>query len=206
MNRKIKPLIRAFVICVAFGAQSSSMAEAVEFHSSFEHTEIQGGQLGNHIYTVGGGFGNVTCEVVRFNATIAAKTTSEVTTTPTEEGCKESAFGTTVTKTCISCEYILTANGTMHFLGETIEHLGTGCTVVIKGPQTFTGANTYENKAGGHIVVRTDITNKIVSTTSGGFFSCGVSNGEHKEGSLTGETTVSGLDTTGSEAATLSVS
>jgi hypothetical protein len=204
MIRKSKALGLALVACFAMSALVASAAQGAEFHSSLEHTEIHGSQIGTHVFTVGGGFGNITCEEATFSGTSAAKTTSEVTVVPSYNKCRESAFGSAVTVTCLECGYLFTANGVVHVEGEFLLHTGTGCTIHIK-KQTLETGTTYDNGPS-DIVVTTDITNRVVSTTEGGFFACGISNGEHREGSYTGETTVTGTGTNNEGTATLSFS
>jgi hypothetical protein len=208
MIRKFKAVGLALVACFAMSALVASGAQAVEFHSNVEHVKLTGKQIGTkgHVFTVGGGFGNVTCEVAEFEGTGTLKTNTEQTMVPTYKNCTESAFGTGVTVTCETCGYIFTPNAnTVHVEGEFILHTGTGCTIRIKR-QTIEGGTSYDNISSSHdVVVTTDITNRVVSFTEGGFFACGVSNGEHKEGSYTGETTVTGTTTTGG-AAEISVS
>jgi hypothetical protein len=199
MIRKRKIVGLALVVCFAISVFSSA-GRAAEFHSSVEHTAIAEAQIGNVAFTVGGGFGNITCEVAKWSGTSSSKTATSVVLVPTYEGCKESAFGSAATFTCIECNIIETSTGLVHFTGEEVWHLGTGCTITKKG-QTVEGI-TYHN-IGPNEKKTIDITNVIIETTEGGFFACGVSNGEHKEGSFSGEVTVTGTTTTG-ESVTLS--
>jgi hypothetical protein len=204
MVRKLEALSVAVAAYVLLNVLALSSAQAIEFHSSVEHTALSGGQVGTNVFTVGGGFGNIVCEEVKFTGTGSAKTGTEQTDTPTYNKCTESAFGSSVTVTCLSCGVTFTpTSNKVDFEGEIVAHTGTGCTIHIKA-QTIEGGVTYDNKTS-DVLVTVDVTSKVVSTTEGGFFACGVANGTHTEGSYTGEITAQGSNTAG-EPATISVS
>lgn len=87
----------------------------------------------------------------------------------------------------------------MHLTGEIVFTVTSSptvvaCTIVTKA-QTNNGIS-YHNVANGDVTMTTNITN-LISTTAGGFFNCGIANGEHKEGTYVGHTTLIGEDTVG---------
>jgi hypothetical protein len=218
MTRKLKALGLALVAVFATSALVASAAQAEEFtgydQSTGTHTEtvIHGVQEGSHSFTAGSGFGSITCTTATFAGNSPTGTSTELTITPTYSGCSDS-FGRTVDVTMEGCDYKFTtptfvSSGTYSGLvdlacptGHSVTvHVTSGgtsvCTVTIHA-QTGLGSNHYTNKAGNpdDVTVTTDITN-LHTTTEGGFFNCGVSNGEHTDGSYVGNTTVTG-ETTG---------
>jgi len=72
------------------------------------------------------------------------------------------------------------------------------CTVTIPS-QNLGQAGSFENMAseGGTDLTMKIEANNIKSTTSGGFFNCGISNGEHTAGTMTGTFTVTAESTAG---------
>jgi hypothetical protein len=224
MIRNIKPLALAFVATLALSAMTASVASA-QFTSDKEHTILHGSQFGTHEFTVGAGFGGISCSTATFSGTAVSKSESSQVVQPTYSGCKDS-FGRTVdidngetftdeigpiTIHTVSNRFTYTftsgaGKGTVHVSGKmtlTVTNFsGTViCTVVIKTPQTNNGIE-YANVSG-DVLVDIDSTN-VRSTTSGGFFNCGVGNGEHFGGTYTGGTLMSGEATDGS-AASISV-
>ena len=211
MNRKIKALGLALVAALALTAVMASTASA-QFTSSSTHTIISGSQEGKHVFTAGEGFGGITCTTATFAGTSASTNAADQTITPTYAGCKDS-FGRTVhvhettTETFTKTGTIGgTAIGVYHTSGSRVTTVtsssSTVCTIVIKSPQTNNGI-TYHNVAGGTVRLTTSATN-VISTTTGSFFNCGVSEGEHKEGTYSGTTKLAGVDTAG-KAVTISV-
>ncbi|HEX6152492.1 MAG TPA: hypothetical protein VFZ19_03120 [Solirubrobacterales bacterium] len=210
MNRKFKALGLALVAALTLIAVMASTASA-QFTSSSNHTVVSGSQKAgtNVIFSAGEGFGGVTCENVTVSGT--ATNTSEATAVgqPTALNCKDS-FGRTVDVDNSKLTYTLTSGagkGTAHISGGGTLTVTSGgsviCTVVIKSPQTNNGIS-YTNLGGTSGVETTIHATNVISTTSGGFFNCGVSNGEHKSGTVNGTVVATGKDTAGS-AVTMSV-
>jgi hypothetical protein len=210
MNRKLKALGLALVAALALTAVMASTASA-QFTSNKTHTILSGTQKTgtNDIFTAGSGFGGITCENATFSGT--AQNTSETTQViqPVYSNCKDS-FGRTVDVDNSSLTYTFTSGagkGTVHVSGGMTLTVTSGgsvvCTVVIKSPQTNNGIS-YTNLGGTSGVETTTHATNVKSTTSGGFFNCGVSNGEHTAGTYDGTAVVTGKDTSGA-AATITV-
>jgi hypothetical protein len=146
--------------------------------------------------------------------------------TPTYKNCKDS-FGRTVDIDNGEAEdkntltYTFTSGlgkGTVHVSGSMTLTVTSGgsviCTVKIKSPQTNNGIS-YTNIVGHNVVknekeevietreddveTTTHATN-VISTTEGGFFNCGISNGEHTKGTYDGTSVISGVGTDGAAA------
>jgi hypothetical protein len=209
MNRKIKALGLALVAALALTAVMASVASA-QFTSNKEHTIISGSQKTgtNDVFTAGEGFGGVTCENATFSGTGTDTDDPDQTITPSYSNCKDS-FGRTVHLDNNSLSYTFTnntsADGTSNVHvsgGMTLTVTSSGsvvCTIVIEAPQTTNGI-TYNNLGGTSGVEVTTHANDVNSTTSGGFFNCGVSNGLHENGTYDGVSIVTGKDTSGASA------
>jgi uncharacterized membrane protein len=208
----------ALVAALALTATMASTASA-QFTSNKEHTILSGSQKTgtNDVFTVGSGFGGITCENTTFTGTSTGKhweVKTEKTThtgyeastqviTPESESCKDS-LGRTVDGSMSESEKLTltftsgAGKGTAHVSGSVTASVTSGgsvvCTVVIKTPQTNNGV-TYTNLGGTKGVEVTIHANNVVSTTSGGFFNCGISNGEHTSGTYDGVAVVTGQDT-----------
>ncbi|HEX6152580.1 MAG TPA: hypothetical protein VFZ19_03570 [Solirubrobacterales bacterium] len=210
MNRKIKALGLALVAALALTAVMASVASA-QFTSTKTHTILSGSQKEktNDIFSAGEGFGGMTCENMLLNGTTANLSESAWVIQPSFEGCKDS-FGRTVDVDNSSLTYTLTSGGgkgTMHVSGGMTLTVTSGgsvtCTIVYKSPQTNNGFS-YTNLGGtSGIEVTVHMTN-VITTTSGGFFNCGISNGEHKKGTYDGTWVITGKNTAG-EAASINV-
>jgi hypothetical protein len=209
MHRSIKALGLALVATLALSAVMASAASA-QFTSNKTHTLISGSQkTGTHdVFTAGSGFGGITCE----NGTVSgtAQNTSEATMVlvPSYSNCKDT-FGRTVHThtTEVRTWTFGSAKGWFHFSGSKTHTITSGgatvCTVVIKSPQTNTGVS-YTNLGGTSGIEMTTHSTNVKSTTSGGFFNCGVSNGEHTNGTYDSVWVITGKDTSGA-AASISV-
>jgi hypothetical protein len=185
-----------------------------------EHAILHGTQAkhpngndGSHVFTAGEGFGGIKCTNATFTGTLTEGTGQLVRAKPDYSSCSDS-FGRTVDVEENGCEYDFeaTAESGGSFTGDAdvvcpagkvIEAKITSggsviCTVKI-GSQTGTGPIKFENdedKATGitDVTITPQVTN-IKNTTEGGFFNCGISNGEHTGGTYTGNTTVQAFDT-----------
>jgi hypothetical protein len=218
MIRKLKALGVAITAVLALSAVAASGAQAFEFTSSntakaghpHEHTISHGTQTTSHVFTAGEGFGGISCAVAEFEGT-GTGTDTTVRSLPTYENCKDS-FGRTAHVSTNGCEYEFHAKvkvnsdlytGTSNLLcptgkSITVEITSSGsvvCTVHI-GPQTGISPIKFElgTSQPTDIVVNSEAAN-VKSTTTGGFFSCGVSEGSHTDGTYTGKTTVTGINT-----------
>jgi hypothetical protein len=210
MHRKLKALGLALVAALALTAVMASAASA-QFTSNKEHTIISGSQKEktNDVFTAGEGFGGITCENATFSGTGVTKNDADQTILPSYSTCKDS-FGRTVdidnSKTN-PLTYTFTSDGkgggSVHVSGEMTLTVTSGgsviCTVVIKNGQTNNGI-TYTNLGGTKGVETTTHATNVISTTSGGFFNCGISNGEHTAGTYDGTSVVTGKDTSGAAA------
>lgn len=205
MNRRLKVLGIALVATLALLAGVASIASA-QFTSNKSHTIISGIQSLSHVFTAGSGFGGISCWPVHFSGTAASGSESTMVLTPTYGNCKDS-FGRTVDVDNSSLTYTFTSGawkGAVDVSGGMTLTVTSGgsvvCTMVIKAPQTNFGVS-YTNGGGSNpILMRINITN-LQNTTSGGFFNCGVSNGEHFLGTYEGDTWITGSGTEGSNAA-----
>ncbi len=213
MNRKIKALGLALVAALALTAVMASTASA-QFTSTSTHTILSGTQEGSHVFTAGEGFGGITCTTATFSGTSASLNATSQVVTPTYSSCKDS-FGRTVHIDNSGLTYTFTVTGhdgsgtpigSVHVSGGmtlTVTNSSSVviCTVTIKTTQTDTGI-TYHNNGTG-VRTTTNALN-VISTTKGSFLNCGVSEGEHKEGTYKGTTNLTGVDTAG-KAVTISV-
>jgi hypothetical protein len=203
MNGKIKALSLALMAALALSAVIASAASA-QFTSNKEHTILSGSQkVGtNDVFTAGEGFGGVTCENVTSSGTVQSTSENTQVTTPVYENCKDS-FGRTIDIDNNKLTHTFTTGageGNVHVSGGmTITATSGGsvvCTVVMKVPQTNNGV-TFFNLGGTKGIEITTHSTNVISTSSGGFFNCGISNGEHKEGTYDGVTVTTGKDTAG---------
>ncbi|HEX6152579.1 MAG TPA: hypothetical protein VFZ19_03565 [Solirubrobacterales bacterium] len=225
MNRKLKALGLALVAALALTAVMASTASA-QYTSNKTHTILSGSQKEktNDIFSAGEGFGGITCENATFSGTSTNTNEASQVIQPNYQNCKDS-FGRTVdvdngdaegknkltytfTTTTLETEGGPThVVNTVHVSGLMTLTVTSGgsviCTVVIKSPQTNNGIS-YTNLGGTSGVETTTHATNVISTTSGGFFNCGVSNGEHKKGTYDGTAVVTGKNTAG-EAASISV-
>jgi hypothetical protein len=214
MNSKLKALGLALVAALALTAVMASTASA-QFTSSSTHTILSGSQESTHEFTVGSGFGGLTCSTASFSGTSTSTNAADQTITPTYNGCKDS-FGRTIDIDSSNFTYTFTVSGKgadgtptgeIDLSGGMTTTVTSGgsvvCTIVFKSPQTAIHV-TYHNLGGTSGVRTTTNGSNIKTTTSGGFFNCGVANGEHTEGSYGGVTVMTGKDTSG-KAVTISV-
>jgi len=213
MNRKIKALGLALVAALALTAVMASTASA-QFTSTSSHTILSGTQEGNHVFTAGEGFGGIKCTTATFSGTASSTNAVDQTFVPAYGNCSDS-FGRTVhidngltyTFTKTGKDANGTPIGSTHLTGSMTLTVTSGgsvvCTVHIITPQTTTGI-TYHNRAGTSGVQATLNMKKIKSTTSGSIFNCGISEGEHTEGTYVGTAIVTGKNTAG-EAVAISV-
>jgi hypothetical protein len=198
-------MLKAGIALVAALALTAVMASAAsaQFTSSVSHTRVHGTQVGSHVFTAGEGFGGITCTTATFEGTGTSTNEASQTITPTYSNCKDS-FGRTVDIDNGGLHYVFTTNGTVHVTGSMVLTVTSGgsviCTVTIKNGQTNTGigyhnVNGSTEPTGTQDVLVTTESEDVISTTAGGFFNCGIGNGEHKNGTYEGETTMKGFDT-----------
>jgi hypothetical protein len=206
MNRKLKTYSLALTAAMTLVALLASTASA-QFTSNKEHTIISGSQktATNDVFTAGEGFGGITCENATYSGTAVNKSESTQVLSTSLETCKDT-FGRTGDIHCTLCSLTQTSGagkGTIHISGGTAATITSGgtvvCTMTFASPQTNTGV-TYTNLGGTSGVEITRHTKNLISTTSGGFFNCGIGNGEHKSGTYDSITIVTGKDTSGAAA------
>lgn len=203
MNFKVKKLVWAPVIAVAMIVLTAPIAQA-QFTSNKTHTIYSGSQEGSNAWSAGSGFASITCTTASFSGTVANTSENTLVTTPTYSGCKDSLgrivdidnAGLTFTKTTGANKGQVHFGGTVTF---TITAFGSVvCTVTLKA-QTK-NLITYHNLGGTSGIRLTFNLSSILSTTFGGFFNCGISDGEHSGGTYTGTVVLTGKDTAGSAA------
>jgi len=119
MNRMLKALGLAMFAVLALGAMTASGASAAgeRFHSATEHTILdvtqdgtEGSATGQQIFKTTAG--ELPCTGVEASVTLTAKTTSEITTTPTFTKCNKiegGKEGLTLHMKMTSCDYLFTA-------------------------------------------------------------------------------------------------
>jgi len=205
MNRKIKALGLALVAALALTAVMASTASA-QFTSTSSHTILSGSQEGSNVFTAGEGFGSIKCTTATFSGTAETTNAADQTIFPTYAGCTDS-FGRIVDTDNSSLTYTFTKTGkdasgtplgTVNFSGSfrmTVTSSGSVvCTTHWNLPQTQPGV-TWHNNAGGLSITFALV--GIKTTVTGSFLNCGVSEGEHKEGTYTGTVKMTGKDTAG---------
>lgn len=203
MNRKIKALGLALVAALAMSAMVASAAQAGEFHSAASHTILHGEQEGTHVFTVGEGFGNITCTTATFEGAQTSSTASSQTITPKYSGCKDSLGERTTHVTggkfTFTPPSTATGDAQVHIiepftLDITPENGFSTCHVQIDN-QTVNGL-VYHNSSG-KVQVTTKSTGITSTVLSGGFFNCGTTNGLKHGGTYTGNTLMAGSNTEG---------
>lgn len=206
MNRKLKMLGLAVSASLAISAVGATAAQAIEFTSSAEHTILEGSQSTTHQFTTGSGVGAINCTTVTFEGTMSEEVEEEVTLTPTYAGCKDN-LGRTVDVVMNGCQYRfnVTSGSFPTYEGnidvvcsesqievKITNELGVAfCTMSIAA-QNGIGPATYHDE-NEEIRVGVSATN-LKHTTSGGFFNCGIVDGEHSNGTYAGEAIVAGED------------
>jgi hypothetical protein len=208
MTRKLNGIALAAVAVLVCGAVTASTAGAAELHSTSSHTILSGSQTTEHVFTVGAGFGSVKCKKVTLSGTTASTTTAETVLQISRGECTDS-FGRTVHE---KCEGVHRKKETWFGLTEHTECIGVSTTQVTSGGSvicTVTYGNQTNSKisasnSGSGVLLKWELTN-ISTTTSGGFFNCGVSDGAHTGGSYTGSSLITGVNTEG-KAVTVSYS
>jgi hypothetical protein len=184
-----------------------------------EHALIEASQSTTHQFVAGEGFAGITCTTATFAATSATGVTTKLSLTPTYSGCEDS-LGRTIDVSVNGCKYELhaTEGSGETFTGDWTIACETGkaiewkitsgesviCTVTVPA-QKQTGKVHFLNMAGPPKDLTFEIqTESLKNTTAGGFFNCGVGNGEHTKGTYTGNTTMTAKNVFG-EALSLSL-
>ena len=199
MNLKLKALGLALVAAFAMSAVMASAASAIEFHAGEAHTLLNGSQVGGHSFTVGSGFGAITCKKANFTGTTTKTTETSQVITPEYKECTDS-FGRVAHETINATHRytpptVTTGDAEYHLEGSiTIEITGAGCTVHIP---IQTGNHIVYHVIANGDVETTTTTSNLTTITTGGFLNCGVIEGHHTGGSYTGTTVVAGTNTAG---------
>jgi len=202
MTRNIKAIGLALVAAFAMSSLMASAAQALAFHYSAEHTTLSGIGVGGQTFTAGGLFSPVTCEGAKLSGTATGKTATNLVLTPSYENCKDAKGRTVHWHATGNYNYTLpeklTEESIDHFEGEftlsITDEMGKEiCHVVINS--TSNGRviihNTQQNR---DLKFTTLETKTIESVTTGGFANCGISDGVHTEGSISGESEITGVD------------
>jgi hypothetical protein len=200
MNRKLKALGLALAAVMAMAAFASS-ASAAEFHSEVAHTQITGSQIGTDVFTVNAG--TVKCTEATYSGTqTTGVTATEVSVVPAYSGC--TAFGFVSTPIDVNgCKYQFTpnANPYLHIIcsGSPITVTAFNCYVKVAS-QTVNSGVTYTNTGAGtarDVDVKVSLSGLTYSQESKSFPGC--SNGTFTNGTYTGEATVKGANTAGTQ-------
>jgi hypothetical protein len=189
------------LVMIALSAVLASAAQASFYYPS-EHTILSGSQkTGTQtVFTAASGFSGITCTTVEFSGTTVGEEAESQLITSSYSGCSDSLGRTVDIDGSLKEE--LTESGEAHVtegITLTITSGSVICTVAITSPQTDNGI-TYNNLGGTSGVEVTIHSTNVVSTTSGGFFNCGVSNGTHTSGTYDGTATITGKTTEGAAA------
>jgi hypothetical protein len=194
MSYKLKRISLVLVAALALTAFVASAAQA-QFTLSPVIT-LSGTQKAANEFTAGSGFPGIICSTASFHGTSAIGSSDGLAMSPSYGGCKDS-FGRTVHISKNTLSYSLTSGATagetkssVVISGELVYTVteGADCTVSI-GAQTVSGVS-YKNLGTTNGVEITWNIGNMKNNTSGGFFICGVSNGEHTGGTYTGTTVV----------------
>jgi hypothetical protein len=169
-------------------------------------------------FTAGEGFGSIHCTEATFTGgTLATGTGTTIENVHPEYGGCTDSFGRAVDTTTTGCNFTFHVETKLETnvyhgkadlvceAGKQIEIKVTSggsviCTDTI-GSQNGVGPVTYRNmtEASPTDVTVTSDARNIKNITSGGFFNCGIPNGEHTEGTTGGNVTVIARDTVGNQ-------
>lgn len=206
MKNKLKRVVLSLSAGFVLAALSAGSAQAVEFHSSATHTILSGTQSASMTFSVGAGFGNITCTSVKASGTSSATTEKDESFIIETTGCKDSVAGRTVHSTSgvwtLTPPATSTGQGEIHITKEATKHVTSGgglgtCHIAI--PVQTVGGVTYHNVALGDWEMTVNLVG-VDTVTSGGFFNCGLSDGAHTSGTYSGTLIVGGTDTAGANA------
>lgn len=200
MARKLRMLGIAWLATLGVSSMAVPGAQAVEFHSSAEHTFIQGSQATTDIFHAGAGFTATVCETTHLAGAITGKTTPSLPLTSSRGGCEDYLED----HVDVQCEgtptKTLTASGSFHtscggtFREQYTRKNGT-CTYTYKN-QELKGVK-YKNLGGKKgIEITFEAANWHIDT-SGGFFNCFVTDGTKTGYNYTGTMILTGKDMTG---------
>jgi hypothetical protein len=210
-----KTLGLAVLAVCALGAVLASGASAAEFTAFntngglHEGGTSTGTDLAEPAFSPEGGALQVKCPIGgnKYEGLSATGTEPTPLVEPTYTGCSAYFGGGTVGPATVKtngCQYQfhITGGAADQYTGTTsivcpagvtgITIIANGCTIVVSGSKnTAVNGNTYTNDTKASptdVVVDVNATN-VNSTTSGGFFACGVSNGEHAAGTMESKVT-----------------
>lgn len=212
MIRNIKVLGLAFVAVLAMSAVVASAASASKFMSEGDvNVTVKADQIGSHVFSVTGN--NITCTTAHFeSAGLISSPATTVKVHPTYTGC--TAFGflnSPITTT--GCDYILSSGtessadkfpASLELTCETGKKIiivaGT-CEVTVSGPQTFGTGLEFVNTTGASpkdVDLNASSVTVAVNKVKDGFL-CPLGGTGAGTGSYTGETTVRGYDSGGTQ-------
>jgi hypothetical protein len=202
MNRKLKALGMAIAAVMAFAAFAGS-ASAAEFHSEVEHTGISGSRIGTDVFTVNAGTWKCT-ELTYSGTQSTGVTSSEITVIPKWGGCTAFGFiGATIDVN--GCDYRFTpnANPYLHIVCPTkpIEVTTSTCTVTLPAQPVNSGV-TYTNEGSGttrDLKVNYSLTGLSYTQHNKVFPNCPGGAGTFTNGTYTGEATIKGANTAGTQ-------
>jgi hypothetical protein len=171
MIRNLKILTAAAMAMTAFAALGASSVQAAEFHCTVEPCQVTmkadgTGKTAHHvIFLSGEGNFSTTCNSVTGEATLSAKTSSELTI-GNIQGNVCSFLGARSTLTSNGCHYLLNAAGTLTIVcppGKVIENTGSSCSYDIPPQGPLPGVKFHN--AGSQVTA--EINAQLTVTASG---------------------------------------
>jgi hypothetical protein len=202
MNRNLKALGLAIATVMALAAFSGA-SSAAEFHSEVAHTELSGSQIGTDVFTVNAG--TVKCSEITYSGTqTTGVTSSEWTTTSRWAACVALGFiGATIDMNECHLRFTANFNPYLHIICPTkpIEVTTPPCTITI-GSQTVNSGFTYTNEGAGttrDVKVKFALSGLTYTQLNKAFPNCTGGAGTFTNGSYTGEATVKGANTAGTQ-------
>jgi hypothetical protein len=197
------------LLLLAATAVIPSFASAATFTFSSSHTTLSGetGLSFGPTFSAGSGFGAINCAPSSFSGTAAATSETTVALTANFGTCLDSLGRWVVVDNKSVLSFTRNVEGS-HLditgsLSFTVTSGGkTVCTMSLAENSGLTQLNgtSYSNWGGTSGILITVEANSLRSTTSGGFFNCGTSDGLHSTGALTTQFTLLGKDTSGKTA------
>jgi hypothetical protein len=212
MNPRWHSLRRLLTLFVVLAGIAAPTSQAAEFHAGEVHSIVEGEQTVKMTFSVEAPYAPISCEGNSVVGTITGSTATELTLGLGFGFCEDS-LGRMIDTVMNGCLYVVHATaGSGPYTGVTalscpagkgMETRATGsttCTATIP-PQSELGPIDFTNE-GGKVKMQWTIAN-MKTTLSGGFFACGLPNGEYTA-SFTG-TWLMEAKTTAGTATTLQV-
>jgi hypothetical protein len=197
MIRKLERVGLLVLAICALGIVAAAPA-AAEFHSSAEHTILDGKQVGTDSLVFNAG--KITCTSITYSGTLSAKTSTTASLTPAYSGCNAFGFiGVTIDTN--GCQLVLhtTSELTDISCGEKpITVTAPNCTLTI-GSQTGLTSSTYAGEGTTPRDVRAKFALTKLKYTQAGLGGTPCTSKEFSDGSYAAEATITGTDTSGNQ-------